>query len=496
MTTHPQPIEIRAGDLKPALAGLAKLIPRSPSLIVLGCVKIEPNGKDSLRLTATDLDLTLSVEIPAKVERAITPFLLPLPRLREMVAEMRSDETVRLGPAIKAPPAAEFPEIPMVRTPGLTLPETVVTSLLRAFACASQDSTRAVLRSACLDTSGTGDKAHRIVGTNGRHLFSSNSMHLPLKQSVIIPDHPLWKWKPLAEIRPWTLRLGKDKHQAEVFRVDGHAWSVTGRLLDGPYPNYRQVIPRTEEFKTTVTLSDAALEAITRLLPRLPGKQLANRPVGLHCEKGRFGLLARAENDEPWILHPVDRCEMKGPDVTVYLDRDYLVKAAAFGLHRISLIDQVSPMQFSRGGDLMIVMPVRAITPDRIERPRLPPAVELFAPATVPTRKTVVPKKTQAPPLAPAPPTAPQPSPVAPTKRPVKIASKQAPKPDPLRDAREQVAEADEALLTARRTLKGVRRSLHAARTERSETKRELGGFRGLLRKLQRGRKHEAKKAP
>jgi hypothetical protein len=123
------------------------------------------------------------------------------------------------------------------------LPEPVVTSLLRAFACASNDPTRAVLRSACLDTSGTGEKAHRIVGTNGRALFSSNSMHLPLKQSVILPDHPLWKWKPLADSRPWTLRLGKDKHRAEVFRMEGQAWSVTGRLLDGPYPNYRQVIP-------------------------------------------------------------------------------------------------------------------------------------------------------------------------------------------------------------------------------------------------------------
>jgi len=65
-----------------------------------------------------------------------------------------------------------------------------------------------------------------------------------------------------------------------------------------------------------------------RLLPRLPGKQLANRPIGLHFEKGRFGLLARSENDDPWILHPVDRCEMKGPDVTIYLDRDYLIKAS------------------------------------------------------------------------------------------------------------------------------------------------------------------------
>ena len=477
MNTQIHPVTVRAADLKAALSGLGKLIPRSPSLAVLGCVKVEAAGPQILRLTATDLDLTLSVELPATVEKGLAPFLLPLTRLRELLTGLRSDEVVPLGPSIKAPPMAEFPEVPQVRTPGLTLPEPVVTSLLRAFACASQDATRAVLRSACLDTSGTGDKAHRIVGTNGRHLFSSNSMHLPLKQAVILPDHALWKWRPLAEARPWTLRLGKDKLQAEVFRLEGHAWSVTGRLLDGPYPNYRQVIPRPEQFTTTVTLSDAALEAVTRLLPRLPGKQLANRPMGLHCEKGRFGLLARAENDEPWILHPVDRCEMSGPDVTVYLDRDYLIKAASFGLHRISMIDAMSPVQFSRGGDLMIVMPVRAIAPNNIERPRLVPAVEQFASPPVPVPK----------PIAPAPPT--------PSIPPAPEPSKKVPTSDPLVEARQQVAEADEALITARRTLKGVRRSLHGARTQRSEIKRELGGFRGLLRKLQRGRKNEAKKA-
>lgn len=472
ITKHP-PATVRAADLRAALPGIGKLIPRTPSLAVLGCVKVEVVGPQLLRLTTTDLDLALSVEVPATVERGLAPFLLPLARLRELLTGLRSDELVPLGPSIKAPPAAEFPEVPQVRTPGLTLPEPVVTSLLRAFACASNDPTRAVLRSACLDVSGVGEKAHRIVGTNGRVLFSSNSMHLPLKQSVILPDHPLWKWKPLADSRPWTLRLGKDKHQAEVFRLEGQAWSVTGRLLDGPYPNYRQVIPGPSQFTTTVTLSDVALEAVTRLLPRLPGKQLANRPIGLHFEKGRFGLLARAENDEPWILHPVDRCEMKGPDVPIFLDRDYLIKAISFGLHRISTGDSVSPLQFSRGGDLMIVMPVRAITPDRIERPKLVPAVEQFASPPVPVAKPVAP-------VAPQPPTPPTPEP-----------TKKVPNKDPLTEARHQVAEADEALLTARRTLKGVRRSLHSARTQRSEIKRELRGFRGLLQKLKRSRRKE-----
>jgi hypothetical protein len=484
MITKHAPVSVRAADIKSLLSGFGKLIPRAPSLAVLGCVKVEAAGPQSVRLTTTDIDFTLGVEVPATVDKGLAPFLLPLPRLRELVTGLRSNEVVPLGPAIKGPPVGEFPEIPLVRTPGLTLPEPVVTSLLRAFACASNDPTRAVLRSACLDTSGTGEKAHRIVGTNGRHLFSSNSMHLPLKHSVILPDHPLWQWKPLADSRPWTLRLGKDKHCAEVFRVEGrlddHAWSVTGRLLEGPYPNYRQVIPGPGQFTTTVTLNEATLNAISRLVPRLPGKQLANRPVGLHCEKGRLGLLARSDNDEPWILHPIDRCEMKGPDLTVFVNRDYLEKAAAFGLHRISMSDEMSPVQFSRAGDLMVVMPVRAIDPSRIERPPLVPAVEQFASPPVPVPKPVAPTV----PTVPAPLS---PKPDGPAK-PAKPA-------DPLVQARQQVADADEALLTARKTLKGVRRSLHAARTQRSETKRELGGFRGLLRKLQRGRKHEAKKA-
>ncbi len=469
MITKSHPIEIRAADLKSALTGLGKLIPRSPSLAVLGCVKMEAVAAQTLRLTATDLDLTLSIDIPATVEKGLAPFLLPLPNLRALLTGLRADEVVPLGPSVKAPPVAEFPEIPQVRTPGLTLPEPLVTSLLRAFACASRDTTRAVLRSACIDTSGTGEKAHRIVGTNGRHLFSSNSLHLPLKQSVILPDHPLWKWKPLADSRPWTLRLGKDKHRAEVFRLESQAWSVTGRLLDGPYPNYRQVIPRPEQFTTTAILSDAALEAVTRLLPRLPGKQLANRPIGLHFEKGHFGVLAHAENNEPWILHPVDCYEGKGPDLTVFIDRDYLAKAAAFGLGRVSLIDGMSPMQFSRGGDLMIVMPVRAIDADRIDRPRLVPAVEQFASPAVAVKKSIAPA-TAEPPI-------------------------QVPNKDPLTEARQQITEADAALVSARRTLKGMRRSLHSARTQRSETKRELRGFRGLIQKLKRTKRDDSKAA-
>ena len=116
MITKNHPVSVRAADLKSALSGLGKLIPRTTSLAVLGCVKVEASGPQVLRLTATDLDFTLSVELPATVEKGLAPFLLPLSRLRELLTGLRSDEVVPFGPAIKAPPVDEFPEIPQVRT--------------------------------------------------------------------------------------------------------------------------------------------------------------------------------------------------------------------------------------------------------------------------------------------------------------------------------------------------------------------------------------------
>ncbi len=72
ITKHPT-ATVRAADLKSALSGLGKLVPRTPSLAVLGCVKVEAAGPQSLRLTTTDIDFTLSVTVPATVERASRP---------------------------------------------------------------------------------------------------------------------------------------------------------------------------------------------------------------------------------------------------------------------------------------------------------------------------------------------------------------------------------------------------------------------------------------
>ncbi|MEM6914946.1 MAG: hypothetical protein AAF491_00165 [Verrucomicrobiota bacterium] len=460
------PIQIRAGDLKPAVAGLGKLIPRSQnSLPVLHCVKVEMPKQGILRFTATDLNVTLTLDVTATWEKKVEPFLVPMHRLREITQQTRADDQLTISPVAKTPPIEEFPDTSGFRASPIELSDSAVAGLVHAFACSSRDESRHILRGAFLDTSGKGPKAHRIVGTDGRHLFSSNSLHLPgVKNPVILPDHKIWQWKPIAEARPWTLRIGTEKNDTTPFRIVAPGWSVHGTTIDGNYPNYRQVVPPGEQFKTRVALSEEALDAMVRLIPRLPGKKLANHPVGLHLEKGRLGLLARESNDESWILHPIDAVEGRGPDLCAFVNRDYLKKAAAFGLGEINLIDAMSPVQFCRGGDLMIVMPVRANDPERIERPKTDPAVK---PSSGKRKKPASSKPRRSRPSR-------------------KKARPQRETDDPIGAVESRIAKANEALASAGQQLDSAKDSLRTARRRRSEDHEELRGFRSLFSSIRK----------
>ncbi|MCB1132632.1 MAG: hypothetical protein KDN05_16010, partial [Verrucomicrobiae bacterium] len=141
-------IEIRAGDLKPVIAGFGKLISRKATLPALQCVKIESPKRDTLRLTATDLSLTLSVEVPAKLEQRIEPFLIPLDRLRDLARNTGAGEVLNLGTTKQTPAIDDFPEAFTFRASAIELPDSAATGLLRAFACASHDTTRHLLQGA------------------------------------------------------------------------------------------------------------------------------------------------------------------------------------------------------------------------------------------------------------------------------------------------------------------------------------------------------------
>ena len=53
----------------------------------------------------------------------------------------------------------------------------------------------------------------------------------------------------------------------------------------------------------------------------------------------------------------VPLADKKGPDVTLFLNRDYLVKALSFDMTRIDIIDETSPVRCAGKTEFMIIMP-------------------------------------------------------------------------------------------------------------------------------------------
>jgi hypothetical protein len=281
-----------------------------------------------------------------------------------------------------------------------------------------------------------------------------------LKSSVILPDHALWKWKRMAAEVSWKLRIGAEKEGVIPFRIHAKDWCLSGKAIPGNYPNYRQVIPPRSDFKSRVAMPSEVTEAIAALIPKLPGKKIDNKPVGIHVEKGLVSVLARETTCDPWQFYPVGNAEVQGPDQVAFANRDYIQRAAQFGLTEMSLIDGQSPMQFSRKGDLMIVMPVRVSNADGLKRPdNVKPIVSSKFRGS--TKKV--------------------------TKKPARKASTtSATDSDPIHDVEARIAEVNDALTTAGRKLASARGSLKTVRDQRSEDQKELKGFRSLFRSIRK----------
>ena len=349
---------IPAGQLRPAITALSKVVNRHPNSPELGCIKVETVKRDTLRLTASDSNFIFAVNVPAENLEKREPCLVPLAGVQARVKGTKAGCPIEIVPSKLG--VSKFPEMPKFRAAPIELDPSVSGSVLKAFQCASSDASRYVLQGAFIDVSDR--KGHHVVGTDGRHLFGSNSFTLPgLKRSIILPAHRLWSSPLVRTSGPWMLRISSAGNPGtERFRIDTPSWSMSGKLVEGRFPNYRQVIPDDSLVKTKVTLDSGSLAALERIVKDLPGAKLPHSPVGLRLRKDRLQLIARVDSKEPYEVHGSIGVRAIGNDSMVFLNRVYLLKAMKFGLNQIEVIDEKSAVMLKRGGDVLVAMPVRA----------------------------------------------------------------------------------------------------------------------------------------
>lgn len=370
-------ITLPIAELKPALTGLGKVISKRCTLPVLNHVKIERTQEGWLALTGTDLDtfITCRLEQPSTGEPI--SMLVPYDELLKITKNCEKSDSILVGADDKASvtieyavgtqvakatvtslPVEEFPPTPRMKGDPIPLNETLRLAIHDALECSSTDATRLILNGAYLDLSKP--KAHYVVGTDGRHLFSSNSFNLPLKESLIIPSHKFVEWKEFNNDGEWQLKIApaEKKDDASYLQISSRRWRFITRQIDGIYPNWRQVVPDSKSTNTTLTFDVQTLGALSTTIEKMPCHDAVNLTIGLEWKNGHLYLLGKDAKDSEWMKVPVDVKGM-GKDISIYANRHLLTKAFGFGLNAIELIDAMSPLRFHQGGRQMIVMPLR-----------------------------------------------------------------------------------------------------------------------------------------
>ncbi len=198
------------------------------------------------------------------------------------------------------------------------------------------------------------------MATDGQYLFSSNSFKLPLKDSLFIPAHRFLGLKEFNTDGDWTLRAAKpERNEPTRFEIATNHWRLIARSLEGQYPKWRAVLPDPANASTKVEIEPGALESVLLMIARMPDHDSRHHAIGLEIAGNKVSLLGKSPGADKWTRIELAGCKTNGSDVTVQLNRQHLAKALRFGLTRIEIIDEMSPLRFSNGGRQLIVMPVR-----------------------------------------------------------------------------------------------------------------------------------------
>jgi DNA polymerase-3 subunit beta len=276
---------------------------KANTLPILGNVLLETTSKGELRLIGTDLEVGISTTMPVEVmkEGSIT---VPAKKINEIIRELPEGDveiTVSKNNAvnIKAGKAffkimgltkEDYPKLPEWSSKdSIELDQALIKEglALTSFAI-SYDETRYVLNGVMVSVKGN---KIRFVATDGRRLaFIEREFKNKSGQEfeMIVPVKAVQE---LIKMLAWegTVNVIPSQNQA-VFNM-GETYLVS-RLIEGHFPNYEQVIPKTEKTKTSANREEL-LQAIRRAALLTSADSPA---VKLDFVKGKILVSSRSPN--------------------------------------------------------------------------------------------------------------------------------------------------------------------------------------------------------
>lgn len=270
---------MRIACAQPSLLKAVQLVNRAIStrttMPILGYILLETD-KSSIRLTATDLELAIQVDIEAEIQES-GQLTLPARILTEIVSNLppssvgiRADEGSTQTEIVCESsdfellglPAGDFPVLPKADGTTIGVVEVDVMRMMinQTIFAVSSDETRPFLTGVYVVLDG---QEARFVATDGGRLALRKTV-LPQavaqKTGVIVPAKTMQELSRALASVEGSVQLGMADNQL-VFSVPG--LQVYSRLISGQFPNYQQVIP--QEFKQRIRVeTERLLRAVRR----------------------------------------------------------------------------------------------------------------------------------------------------------------------------------------------------------------------------------------
>lgn len=259
-------------NLSKALSNVGRVASSKTGLPILSNILLRTDG-NRLLVAATNLEIASTQHVGAKIitpgaitipARLVTEFVSSLPK--DVVDLKVTDNHLSISSGsfrsvINGVIADEFPELPTIDD-SASINYSIASSDFKAavsqtIITSSNDSTRPVL---------TGVYWHSFEGflylaaTDGYRLAERRLVETSSEVAAIIPTTTLQEVLRTLSDDVSQVELLFDETQVR-FRV-GES-EITSRLIDGSYPDYRQLIPATSE--TTVTLRAAEFVRVTKI---------------------------------------------------------------------------------------------------------------------------------------------------------------------------------------------------------------------------------------
>lgn len=366
---------ITRDNLLQGLAAVSASIPTRTTLPVLSNILLEAD-EGGVQLSGTDLDMAVSVRVPADVEEpgALT---VPAKKFQELARELpeqparittRGDRLEltcgRASFRLNGLPKDEFPTFPSVNFgESWRIRGEVLHTLIKqtSFAVSTEES-RPILNGVLWQLS---DQDLKMVATNGHRLAR---MTVPVatpgapRVDLIVPP------KALEQVQ----RLFAADADIEVARSENHlgfrhgGTRVFTRLIEGPYPNYEQVIPKDND-KVALMHRDA-LTATLRRMAVVASDQTHRVRISFGGPMVRFGV----ETPDLGDAHEEIEAHYEGDPLDIGFNASYLLEVLRYipteevrlsfkAPERAAVIEPVGTAEQPAPDYLCLVMPLRLL---------------------------------------------------------------------------------------------------------------------------------------